>query len=61
MKFNQKNTDVSKDIINGLKPFKQSEVVEKFNHLYSNAHCLKHQIRWFKGSSDRGFRSDINA
>ena len=61
MKFNQKNTDDSKDIINGIKPFQQSEVVENLNHLYSNAHCIRPQTRWFKGSRDRGLKSDIAA
>ena len=61
MKLNQKNTDDSKEIINGLKPFQQSEVVENLNHLYSNAHSIKHQSRWFKGSRDRGVKSDIAA
>ena len=61
MKLNQNNTDDLKEIINGLKPFKQIEVVENLNHLSSNAHCIKHQIRWFKGSRDRGVKSDIAA
>ena len=61
MKLNQNNTDYSKEIINGLKPFKQIEVVENLNNLYSSAHCIKHQIRWFKGSRDRGLKSDIAA
>ena len=61
MKLNQKNTDDSKEILNGLIPFQQSEVVEKLNHVYSNAHCISHQTRWFKGSRDRGLKSDIAA
>ena len=61
MKLNHKNTDNSKEIINGLKPFKQSGVVEKSNNLYPNAHCIKPQARWFKGSRDRGLKSDIAA
>ena len=61
MKLNQNNTDDSKEIINGLKPLKQSEVVKNLNHLYSNVHSIEKQIRWFKGSRDRGFKSDIAA
>ena len=61
MKLNQNNTNDSKEIINGLKPLKQSEVVENLNHLYSNAHSIKHQIRWFKGSRDRCLKSDFAA
>ena len=61
MKLNQENTDNSKEIINGLKPFQQSKVVKNLTHLYSNAHCIRHQTRWFKGSRDRGLKSDIAA
>ena len=61
MKLNQKNTDDSKEIINGIKPFKQNEFDENLNHLYSNAHCISHQTKWFKGSRDRGLKSDIAA
>ena len=61
MKLNQKNTNDSKEIINGGKPFKQNEVVENLNHLYSNAQCIRQQTRWFKGSRDRGLASDMAA
>ena len=61
MNLNQKNTHDSKEIINGINPLKQSEVVENLNHLDSNDHCISHQTRWFKGSRDRGLTSDIAA
>mgnify|MGYP001374894404 CR=1 FL=1 len=34
---------------------------ENFNYLYPNGHRMTHQMRWFKGSRDRGIRSDIAA
>ena len=47
MKLNQKN----KNII-------EIETNEKFNYLYPNGHRTTHQMRWFKGSRDRGLKSD---
>ena len=58
MKLNHKNTDNSKEIINGLKSLNQSENPENLNYFHPNIHRIKHQIRWFKGSRDRGFKSD---
>ncbi len=34
---------------------------ENFNYLYPNGHRMTHQMKWFKGSRDRGLRSDIAA
>ena len=61
MKINQNNIDGSKKTINGLKAIKQSENSENLNYFYSNIHPIKHQIRWFKGSRDRGFKSNMAA
>ena len=58
MKVNQNNINDSKEINNGLKSLKQSENPENLNYFYPNIHRIKHQIRWFKGSRDRGVRSD---
>tara|TARA_Y100001968_G_C19194154_1_gene636680 strand:+ start:338 stop:523 length:186 start_codon:yes stop_codon:yes gene_type:complete len=30
-------------------------------YLYPNGHRMTHQIRWFKGSSDRGLKDDFVA
>ena len=34
---------------------------EKLNYMYPNGHRMTHQMRWFKGSRDRGLKSDIAA
>ena len=34
---------------------------EKLNYLYPNGHRITHQMRWFKGSRDRGFKSNLAA
>ena len=61
MQSNQNNVDDPKEIINGLKPIKQIEDFENVNYLHPNFHGMKHKIRWFKGSRDRGFKSDLAA
>ena len=58
MKINQNNIDDHKEIINGLMPLKHSDVFENVNYLYPNVHRITHQIKWFKGSRDRGFKPD---
>ena len=32
---------------------------DKLSYLCPNGHRMTHQMRWFKGSSDRGLRSNI--
>ena len=58
MESNQNNTDNSQEIVN-----RNEKVVsiEKLNYLYPHGHRMTHQMRWFKGSRDRGFKSDIAA
>ena len=34
---------------------------ENLNYLYPNGHRMTHQMRWYKGSRDRGLRPDIAA
>ena len=58
MEFNRNNFDSFKEMVNEIKAFKERENLEKLNYLYPNASRLTHQIRWFKGSRDRGFKSD---
>ena len=60
MKSNQNNIDDPKQIINGLKPLKKNEIYENVNYLYPNVHRINNQSRWFKGSIDRGLRSNIS-
>tara|TARA_B100000945_G_scaffold278924_1_gene244952 strand:- start:55 stop:231 length:177 start_codon:yes stop_codon:yes gene_type:complete len=35
--------------------------IRNINYLYPNVDCMNHQMRWFKGSRERGLRSDIAA
>ena len=61
MELNNNDTYCSKDIDNEIKPTIQRENIENLNYLYPNGHRITHQMRWFKGSRDRGFKSDITA
>ena len=58
MESNQDSTDNSPEIIN-----RNEKVIsnENLNYLYPNGHRMTHQMRWFKGSRDRGLRPDIAA
>ena len=58
MKSNQNNTEDLQEIVN------RNEKVfstENLNYLYPNGHRITHQMRWFKGSRDRGCKPDIAA
>ncbi len=35
--------------------------IENLNYLYPYGHRTTNQMRWFKGSRDRGLKSDIAA
>ena len=59
MQFNQNKTDYSQDIVN--EKVIRSETIENLNYLYPNGHRITHQMRWFKGSRNRGFTSDTAA
>jgi hypothetical protein len=61
MQLNQNNADRSKDIVNQNEKVIQRENIENFNYLYPNGHRITHQMRWFKGSRNRGLRSDTAA
>ena len=58
MKLNQKINDDSKGIIKSNKRTILVENIESLHYLYPNAHKITNQMRWFKGSRDRGLRSD---
>ena len=59
MKSNQNNSDSSKGIVNNIKPIQQIETIGNLNYLSPNVHHLANQVRWFKGSRNRGFKSNI--
>ena len=56
MKLIQNNIDNSKDINNLNKNIINIERNERVRYLYPNGHRITHQMRWFKGSRDRGLR-----
>ena len=50
MELIENNTNNTKEIVN---------TNENLNYLYPNGHRITHQMRWFKGSRERSFKSDI--
>ena len=58
MELNQNSNDNLKDIVNRNENFISTEDLD---YLYPNGHRMTHQMRWFKGSRNRGLRSDIAA
>tara|TARA_Y100001968_G_C19140112_1_gene611010 strand:+ start:274 stop:459 length:186 start_codon:yes stop_codon:yes gene_type:complete len=61
MESNKNDTSYSKEMVDEVKPFKQSENIENLNYLYPNGHRITHQMRWLKISKDSGFKSDVPA
>ena len=58
MESNQNSTDNLQEIVN-----RNEKVIlaENLNYLYPNGHRMTPQMRWFKGSRNRGLTSDIAA
>tara|TARA_B100000579_G_C22409162_1_gene655457 strand:+ start:125 stop:301 length:177 start_codon:yes stop_codon:yes gene_type:complete len=58
MEFNQSTTANSEEIVR-----RHGKIIstENLHYLYPNGHRITHQMRWFKGSPDRGLNSDIEA
>ena len=54
MELNKNNNDSSKEILDKNKSLKQSENIEKLNYLYPSVYIITPQMRWFKGSRNRG-------
>tara|TARA_Y100001968_G_C19125304_1_gene603950 strand:+ start:211 stop:396 length:186 start_codon:yes stop_codon:yes gene_type:complete len=61
MEFNQNNIKYSKEFVNESKKIFEKDYLENLEYLYPNGHRITPQMRWFKGSRDRGLRSDIAA
>tara|TARA_Y100001968_G_C19200040_1_gene639490 strand:+ start:363 stop:548 length:186 start_codon:yes stop_codon:yes gene_type:complete len=61
MEINQSNSHKSRDGFNCEQKIIDSRNQENENYLYTNGHRITNQMRWFKGSRDRGFDSDIAA
>ena len=61
MELKQNNNDKSQDIINKNEKVIPIHAIENSHYLYPNGHRMTHQMRWFKGSRDRGLKSNIAA
>ena len=58
MESSQNSIDNSQEIVNRNE---KRNSTENLNYLYPNGHRMTHQMRWFKGSRDRGLKPDIAA
>ncbi len=58
MERSQFNIDTFYDIHNKNKKISYSRNFENKDYLYPNGHKITHQMRWFKGSRNRGLRTD---
>ena len=56
MESNQNSSVDLQEIVNRKDKFNSTE---NLNYLYPNGHRMTHQMRWFKGSLDRGLNSDV--
>ena len=59
MKLNKNTNGNSQNIFNRNKKEITSGNYQNLRHLYPYGHRVTHQMRWFKGSRDRGLKSDI--
>tara|TARA_Y100001968_G_scaffold228297_1_gene211103 strand:- start:393 stop:569 length:177 start_codon:yes stop_codon:yes gene_type:complete len=55
------NQNDCKEIFNETKNISKHEPIKNLYYLYPVCHPIKNQIRWFKGSRDRGFKSQMAA
>jgi len=58
MELNKKSTDDSQKIIDKTVEVIHRQYIDNLNYLYPNGHRITHQMRWFKGSRDRGLVDD---
>ena len=61
MEFIKNNIEIPSEMTNTNQKIIYSEANEKSTYLYPYGHRITHQMRWFKGSRDRGLRSDMIA
>ena len=61
MQLNQNNTDKFQDINNKNEKVISIQDIDTRNYLYPDGHGMTNQMRWFKGSRERGLKSDIAA
>tara|TARA_Y100001968_G_scaffold97807_1_gene87770 strand:+ start:369 stop:545 length:177 start_codon:yes stop_codon:yes gene_type:complete len=58
MELNQNKIDNSQEIVDINKKLFS---IEDLSYFYPNGHRTTHQMKWFKGSRDRGLKSDMAA
>ena len=58
MGLNQNKNDSFQDEVNNNESVFQGKSIRNLNYLYPNGHRMTNQMRWFKGSRDRGLKHD---
>ena len=61
MELKKKEPEASANTFNKNTRVIQSDSNQNCKFLYPNGHRMTHQMRWFKGSRDRGLKIDIAA
>ena len=61
MKLNQENIDNLQETVDGDENLIPIQDIDTRNYLYPDGHRMTPQMRWFKGSRGRGFKSDMAA
>ena len=61
MQLNQYKTYNSQDNVDSVGKVIPFQAIESRHYLYPNGHRMTPQMRWFKGSLDRGLKPDIAA
>ena len=61
MKLNQENIDNLQENIDGDENLIPIQDIDTRNYLYPDGHRITPQMKWFKGSLERGFKSDMAA
>tara|TARA_B100000700_G_scaffold310804_1_gene391812 strand:- start:324 stop:506 length:183 start_codon:yes stop_codon:yes gene_type:complete len=60
MNLNLKTSDI-KNLLQEIDESYESNSIHNLNYLYPNGHRTTPQMKWFKGSRDRGLKSDLAA
>ena len=61
MKLNQENIYNLQENIDGDENLILIQDIDTRNYLYPDGHRITPQMKWFKGSRGRGFKSDMAA
>ena len=61
MKLNQENIYNLQEIVDGDEKLIPIQDIDTRNYLYPDGHRITPQMKWFKGSRERVFKSDMAA